>query len=415
MLESLLPFLPDVTMSTKPNNALSDLRGASRLTVDAIIQVTDIVESMHRTVTTLGGVFGEPDEPMQGLTGLLYQNIRSFTGLVGRGLDTALDPLVSLVGDMEASPGREAVVSALNGVVGDYLAETDNPLALPMRFRQNGEVIDPDSPAFREALEKAGGRLLLLIHGSCANDLHWRRKGHDHGAALGESAGYLPLYLRYNSGRHISENGRDLDEMLESLLTGLDQPVDLTILGHSMGGLVARSAIHYGSVNDHAWPDRLDSLVFLGTPHHGSPLERYGNWIDQLLQVSPYSAPFARLGRLRSAGITDLRHGYLLDDDWRGLDRFERSVGHHTPVPLPDSVQTYTIAATKVDDPETPPDNFLGDGLVPVDSALGRHPRKDLTLAIPDHHQRIVHDTSHLGLMSSREVYEILAQWLNTP
>mgnify|MGYP006302916017 FL=1 len=237
-------------MSTKPNNALSDLRGASRLTVDAIIEVTDIIESMHRTVTTFGGILGEPDEPMRGLTGLVYQNIRSITGLVGRGLDTALDPLVPLVGEMEASPGREAVVSALNGVVGDYLAGTDNPLAIPMQFRQHGELLDPDAPAFRDALEQADGRLLLLIHGSCANDLHWRRKGHDHGAALAENAGYLPVYLRYNSGRHISENGHDLDELLESFITGLDQPIDLTILGHSMGGLVARSAIHYGSATD---------------------------------------------------------------------------------------------------------------------------------------------------------------------
>ena len=71
----------------------------------------------------------------------------------------------------------------------------------------------------------------------------------------------------------------------------------MVIVGHSMGGLLARSAYHYATVADMQWPRLLRKLVFLGTPHHGSPLERGGNWIDVFLTASPCLAPIAHLGQ----------------------------------------------------------------------------------------------------------------------
>ena len=144
------------------------------------------------------------------------------------------------------------------------------------------------------------------------NDRQWNRDGHDHGAALADELGYLPLYLRYNSGLPISSNGRALAEMLETLIGNWATPVDeLVIMGHSMGGLVARSACHHGQQAGHAWPKSLRKLVFLGTPHHGAPLERGGHGLDLVMDLSPYSMPFTRLSKARSAGITDLRHGVI--------------------------------------------------------------------------------------------------------
>lgn len=123
------------------------------------------------------------------------------------------------------------------------------------------------------------------------------------------------------SGLHIPTNGREFADLLEALITCWPVPVEeLAIIGHSMGGLLARSAWHYGNAAGHDWSRHLNKLVFLGTPHHGAPLERGGNWVDIVLGASPYTAPFARLGRIRSAGITDLRHGYLLDEDWEGRE-----------------------------------------------------------------------------------------------
>ena len=155
------------------------------------------------------------------------------------------------------------------------------------------------------------------------NDLQWSRGGHDHGAALARDCGFTPVYLRYNSGQHVSINGHALAQQLQGLVDAWPVPLErCVLLGHSMGGLLARSALHYGTQAGLGWRSRVTDLVCLGTPHHGAPLERAGNWIDMLLGATPYAAPFARLGKLRSAGITDLRHGNLVDEDWVGRDRF---------------------------------------------------------------------------------------------
>jgi hypothetical protein len=155
--------------------------------------------------------------------------------------------------------------------------------------------------------------------------------------------------------------------------------------------------------------------VLLGTPHHGAPLERGGHWIDQLLGATPYTLPFTRLGRIRSAGITDLRHGSLLDEDWEGKDRFAHGNDTRRPVPLPAGVKCYAIAATSGKSTGDLGGRVLGDGLVPVASALGRHKDPRLTLAIPPEQQKIVFETKHLDLLSSGDVYEQIRAWLSHP
>jgi len=87
------------------------------------------------------------------------------------------------------------------------------------------------------------------------------------------------------------------------------------------------------------WRPRLGKLVCLGSPHHGAALERAGNWVHLLLGASRYSAPFAQLARIRSAGVTDMRFGYVLDADWQGGDRFAHRHAPHTLLPLPDGVE----------------------------------------------------------------------------
>ncbi|MFB6350525.1 MAG: esterase/lipase family protein, partial [Bradymonadaceae bacterium] len=262
------------------------------------------------------------------------------------------------------------------------------------------------------AVREADGRVLLMIHGSSATDRQWTRGGHDHGAALARDLGYVPIYLRYNSGRHVSENGADLTEKFERVVSELPEPIDLTILAHSMGGLVARSARHYGTAAGHRWIESLDNLVFVGTPHHGAPLERYGNYVDYLLELTPYSAPFSRLGKLRSAGITDLLYGNLLDADWEGRGRFERSGDRRHPVPLPDGVNCYAIAGTKRETTDDLGERFHWDGMVPVDSGLGHHDDPAFDLGIPAARQRVAPDNNHLGLLGSLEVYQPLKTWL---
>jgi pimeloyl-ACP methyl ester carboxylesterase len=245
------------------------------------------------------------------------------------------------------------------------------------------------------------------------NDLQWNRQGHDHGAALARDLGYTQVYLHYNTGLHISTNGRAFADLLGTLLAAWPvPPSELVIIGHSMGGLIARSACHYGAMAHHQWLGHLDKLVFLGTPHHGAPLERGGNLVDMLLGISRYTAPFARLGKIRSAGITDLRYGNLVDADWKGRDRFARSGDVRQRVPLPDGVACFTIAATTGKKTGDLGDRLIGDGIVPLDSALGRHRDPDLALTFPESRQWIGHDMNHLELLGRREVYAWIRRWL---
>ncbi|MEQ1570631.1 MAG: alpha/beta hydrolase [Myxococcota bacterium] len=394
---------------TRRRNHVRDLRGASHLAIEATTGITDLVEAMHLTVGSGPAVLGRPFAvPTRLLTWPVYRGIRAVTELVGAGIDGALAQLEPLVGDRAARPEHEAVLAAVNGVLGDFLDETGNPLAIEMQLRRGGQRLALDPVALRQQLPDAGSKLLVLVHGSSLNDLAWTRRGHDHGAALARDLGFTPVYLLYNSGLHVSTNGRAFADLLEQLVGAWPAPVhELTLLGHSMGGLVSRSACHAGERAGHRWRRLLKALVCLGTPHHGSPLERGGNWVDTLLAATPYSAPFARLGKIRSAGVTDLRFGSVLDQDWDGHDRFAGGPDPREPLPLPDGVACFTLAGTT----STGPGGSLrSDGLVPVDSALGRG--GDRTLLFPESHQWIAYGAGHLDLLDQPAVYATLAGWL---
>ena len=221
------------------------------------------------------------------------------------------------------------------------------------------------------------------------------------------------LYLLYNSGLHVSINGHALAQLLERQLDAWPQKVQrLVLLGHSMGGLLARSAWHYATQAGMAWPARVSDIVFLGTPHHGAPLERAGHWVDIVLGATPYAAPFARLGKVRSAGITDLRHGNLLDEDWVGRNRFARGPDRRQPLPLPGGVRCFSAAACLGAQSDDVKGRLLGDGLVPLDSALGRHADPGRTLGFPEDRQWVGYGMNHMGLLGRPEVFDKLKQWL---
>ncbi|MFC5489149.1 hypothetical protein [Dokdonella soli] len=368
--------------------------------------MTDVVEAMHRSIARLPWAPDASSTRTRGLTGLVYRSIRSITGWVGSGADVALTQLQPLLDKLTAQaegPARDALVAALNGVLGDHLAATGNPLALPMEIRCQGRVLP----------HAEGERVLLLIHGLCMDDAQWQRRGHDHGAALARDLGYRRAYLRYNSGLHVSTNGRELAQQLERWIADAPQEVtELAIVGYSLGGLVARSACHYAATAGYRWPRALKHLVFLGTPHLGAPLERGGNWLDLALGMTRYSAPLATLGRMRSAGITDLRHGSLLDEDWHGIDRFERNARLPQPIPLPSAVSCAAIAASTGQRADDLGDRLLGDGLVPVASALGQHADPARALTFAPERQWIGYGMNHLDLLDHADVRATLHRLL---
>ncbi len=396
----------------KANIDVTDLRGWGRLAFDATLGLATVVEAMHHTISLAPRIIGAPAKgSTRGITGLVYASIRSVTRLGALGLEAATR-LAPASGERSSSPRREAVLAALNGVVGDHLAASGNPLAIPLRMRRDGRPLTLERRELAKAIPDASSRLVVLAHGLCQNDLRWARLGHDHGAALARDLGYTPVYLHYNSGQHVSTNGRAFAEALERLVREWPAPlVELAILGHSMGGLVTRSACHYGAAAGHEWLRRVTALVFLGTPHHGAPLERGGSWVDVALGISPYSAPIASLGQVRSAGITDLRHGSVLDEDWEGRSRFEVRRERPRPVPLPVGVKCHAIAATMAREASLA-DHLVGDGLVPLNSALGQHSDAGRALAFPEGQRWIGRGMNHFDLLSHPLVYERIRDWL---
>ncbi|MEO6773830.1 MAG: alpha/beta hydrolase [Kofleriaceae bacterium] len=382
-----------MTDEPKARAHVDDLRGVGRLAIDATTGVMGLVEAMHRTIASGPGVLGSPlAAPARAVTGLVYGAIKGVTRAVGVTIDAALATLGPLLGDSAPGAQRALVQAALNGVLGDYLADTANPLAMPMVLHH----------------ADARPRLVVLVHGLAMHHGQWLRNGHDHGAALAAELDATAIYVDYNSGRHISTNGAALAVELERLVTGWPCPVEsIVIVGHSLGGLVARSACEAARVAGHAWLGKLTTLVTLGSPHHGAALERGGNWFEALLGVSAYSAPFRVLGQIRSAGVTDLRFGNVVDADWQGADRFALAGDPRTPLALPVGVACYAIAATTA--PE-PCERLPGDGLVGVTSALGQHDRSEHVLRFADRH--LAFGLGHLDLLDAPAVAAKLREWL---
>ena len=393
---------------------LADLRGMHRLGTDATVGMTDLVEAMHDSILRSPAVLRRrSDGRTRGITGFVYSCVRGVTRLVARTGDALLDALDRHVDDAHSPPEREAVLAVLNGLLGDYLVDSGNTLAIAMAMRTNGAPLALSRRALAQVFPLPATKLLVLVHGLCMNDLQWMRNGHDHGAALAKDLGYTPVYLHYNTGRHISGNGRDFSAAMERLVREWPYPIEqLTMLGHSMGGLVIRSGCHHAALARHTWPDRLDRLVFLGTPHLGAPLERVGALAEFLMQISPYSAPFARLGMARSAGIKDLGHGHLRDEDWQAKDR-GTDRGGRAPVPLPRGVRCYAIAASRQERPGPARGRIRGDGLVPVRSALGRSVDGARDLGLRDDRCWIGYRSNHFDLLDRADAYRTIRNWLD--
>ena len=409
-------------MSDKPPRRrspirLQDLQGLARLGFDATIAVTHLVENMHQTIASRAGILGPgQDLPTTGLTGLVYRLVRGTTRMAGLGVDH-LTGLLNQGHDSssESTPEREAVIAAMCGVWGDHMAQTNNPLAIKLSFRVQGQSLPLSRAALQQRIIQPKARLLVLVHGLCMNDLQWQRRGHDHGVELAKALGMTPLYLHYNTGLHVSQNGEAFADGLQTLLEQWPVPVeDVVVIGHSMGGLVARSACHSAGVAGQSWLTKVSALVCLGAPHHGAPLERGGQVIDNLLGQSPYLAPFARLGKARSAGIADLRFGNVQRADWAAHRKHDQTVDERVPTPLPQGVPAYLVAAVQAQRRDDPRNAWIGDGLVPLASALGEHANPALALRVPDRHKQVFTGANHWDLLNRPEVYQQLLAWLQS-
>lgn len=398
--------------------SIQTIQGGTRLAFDSVEGITNTVERMHETIARAPLPFAAPPQQPTRAHGLIaagvYRIIRGINGGIREGVDRAFSLLPAEVRRVGGSPAETRVVAALNGVLGDHLEATGNALATPMSFRTPDEALTLEPGAINAALPQVSGHIVALIHGLSLSELSWKRNGRPSiGDHLRDDLGYSPLYLRYNTGRHISTNGQQFAQMLQALCDAWPVPVEsVSLVGHSMGGLIIRSACWYAQSQQANWLPYLRRVVCLGTPHHGSPLERAGHAFESTLKKIPYAEPML-FGRVRSVGIKDLRHGALLDEDWSGRHPDERRPDERRVVPLVPGVDYYFAAASLGRHELDPLGHLLGDLLVRPDSAVGIH-RDDLRrLKIQPENCRVFHEKNHFDLLDDADVHRQVIDWFS--
>ncbi len=268
----------------------------------------------------------------------------------------------------------------LNGFVGDQLAAEGQ--GIHMSFRRGGKNVGVDALDLDRRLVGQGRTVVVMVHGLMCDEVIFcdtrfsstAPQSPGHGARLEQNLGATVLYLRYNSGLHISENGRGLAQLLQQLVDHCDDRLDrLVLVGHSMGGLVIRSAGYYATADAHSWPERLRTMVLIGVPQQGSYVEQLANLAAFVLHRIPnfYTALGGAIIDQRSNGIKDLRFGLMVDQDWRDRPYDDRLFMERTVVaPLP-GVDIHVLVGTLPDDDESLVARFFGDGLTSKRSAMG--------------------------------------------
>jgi pimeloyl-ACP methyl ester carboxylesterase len=305
------------------------------------------------------------------------------------------------------------VVGALNGAWGDRLQERRSPLVTPMSLRRAGAEVALDADSVARAFPDATGRLAVFVHGLGETEDAWSLRSARHrpyGDRLRAELGYTPLFVRYNSGLHISHNGRALGALMEQLTAVWPVPVaEIALIGHSMGGLAARGACHYAQ--EGSWRERVRHVFMLGSPHKGAPLELAANAACHTLSRLPETRPFATPIKVRAVGVKDLGFGYVVDEDWEGHDpdAFWSNTG--TVVPFLESANHYFVSATVTRDAEHPLGRLVGDLLVRRSSAWSHEGRGEQLQFALDHYTHLGGAT-HFDLLNHPAVYAQLSRWL---
>ncbi len=406
-----------------------EVHGLSQLARLTLRGTTTRIHEFHqgiadRAFTAVGPAGAPVKAAHDAIAGFAYGSVRLALG-AGARLAGSVAELRADGTPLDDAPAARAALGILNGAHGDLLEREAPGLALGMTVRVDGRAVPVERGAVAEAFPEAGDRLAVFLHGLTETERAWCYRAERHhgrpdvtyGTQLQADLGLTPVYLRYNTGRHISDNGCSLDDLLTALVDAWPVPVqDVVLIGHSMGGLVARSALHRaagGTPAAHSWTHLVRDSITLGTPHLGAPLERGVHRLVGVLARLPETRGLATLLALRSVGIKDLRRGTLVEEDWSGRDLDAPGAADHTHVPLHDGARHFVVLATLTRDPGGPMADLLGDLIVPPRSASGDTGDDDRLAFPPDNVHRLG-GMNHLDLLNHPRVYEQIRTWLVT-
>ncbi|WP_439030830.1 esterase/lipase family protein [Gordonia terrae] len=390
----------------------TELRALAGLGLYEVGEATRGIGSMHRVIS--GGVF----RMLRPVLGSSVDTARMVHDAVSEGtyhsIAAALDAGRSAADHVPWPEGRApshthrgaVLLGILNGLIGDELETDDSPLTADMSIRIDGRPVALDSRSLRDAFPAPTGHVVVFLHGLMESEFAWSLgERPTYGEKLSDDIGATEVQIRYNTGRHISENGRALADLLDALVLLWPTPVTrLTLIGHSMGGLVIRSACHAADQRGDYWTRLVSETVCLGTPHLGAPLARGVHLATNALCRMPVTRPIGSLLRRRSAGVRDLFHGSLTDDDWVGHDPDAWSQPPGADVPLLEGARHLFVTATITRDPDNPLGRLLGDGLVLAPSGRGQHTRRRRGLRFQEGFH--VGGAHHFTLLNSDAIYD---------
>lgn len=402
-------------MQRQEIRSLADLAGEdSRV-------LTTLVRDMHEGIARrVFGAVGPSSKPTQVVHDTIAaMTYRAVDGAVRKSVGAAGAVASELWGrdeddTVQSHPTITGAIAAVNGIYGDELANRGNGFALRMQICHRGNPVALTADSVAAAFPEATGRVVVFVHGWCLTERSWRRwprTGDDlrpYGTRLREDLQFTPVYLRYNTGLHVSHNGKALADLLNRLHTLWPTPVeDIVLVGHSVGGLVVRSACHYGAQHEHGWTDAVRHVVCLGSPHLGADLEKGVNVASWALARLPETRGLASFLNARSAGVKDLRFGALLDEDWRDCDpdEFLRDRCHEVPF-LPGAGYHF-VAATAA---PRPLGLITGDHLVRPHSAAGRG--RSRRVPFEPAHGLTLTGLHHFDLLNHPSIYAKLYEWL---
>lgn len=346
---------------------------AAHATAVAAGSINDTVEDVSavirgrvaRGLAVLGPAGRLPMAAVDSTHSCVHQAIRvgaaGAGSLAARGLRHGADPAAAPLADSPVGLNSQAVLGA---AFGDTL-----PAALAPQL----SLHRPDSVAGFTSLA-------VFVHGLGGHEQQW---GVDYALAVAAND-MVPVFARYTTGRSIDDNADELAAALaETVRTWPQELSRIVLVGHSMGGLVATRAVQRAGA-DSEWVPLVTDVVTLGSPHQGAPLERVSNVaLDTLIATSEVAAPIARLGHTRSRGVKDLGPGLA--------------------EPLPSTIAHTAVVAAVGTTTRTTVSTVLGDGIVPVSSAVGPAPGAA--------HVTVVEFTRahHLSLLNHPGVTDLLA------